>query len=141
MAITASAIEHAKDLFEPFGEVTIRKMFGGAGVYCDGLFFAILADDGVFLKADDETRLTFEREGLEPFAFEMKDGSIGIMSYYGVPDAFYDDPEVRRRWATLALDAAMRAARFKKKPPRKTVERPPAPSPLKLSPRRLGKRR
>jgi DNA transformation protein len=131
MAVSASLIEHAKELFEPFGEISIRKMFGGAGVYCDGLFFAILAEDGVFLKVDDATRPEFARAGLAPFVFEMKDGSKGEMSYHGVPDDFYDDADVRRRWTTLALDAAARAAKFRKKPSRRKIGTKPKPKALR----------
>lgn len=121
MALSPSFLEFAKELFEPFGEISIRKMFGGAGAYCDGLFFAILDDDAVFLKVDHETRSTFESAGLEPFVFEMKDGSSGTMNYHAVPDDFYDDADVRKRWTILALDAASRAAKFKKKPAREAA--------------------
>ena len=96
-------------------------MFGGAGVYCDGLFFALLEDEAIWLKADERSRPEFERAGAEPFRFETKDGETVSMSYYGAPGDFYDDPEATRRWTTLALDAAARAARLKKKPEKKAV--------------------
>jgi DNA transformation protein len=115
MAISASAIAHAEELFAPFGDIRIRKMFGGAGVYCDDLFFAILDDEVVYFKVDDETRKEFEKRGLRPFAFEMKDGSSATMSYYNAPEEIFDDEDELKRWATLALDAAGRAAKFKKK--------------------------
>ncbi|MEZ5895102.1 MAG: TfoX/Sxy family protein [Parvularculaceae bacterium] len=117
MAISATAIDHAKELFSPFGEIRVRKMFGGAGVYCDDLFFAIMDDEAIYLKVDDETRAGFEARGLKPFVFEMKDGSSGEMNYFNAPEDIYDDEDELRRWTTLALDAAARAAKFKK--PRK----------------------
>lgn len=121
MAISASSIDHAKDLFAPFGEIRVRKMFGGAGVYCDDLFFAIMDGETIYLKVDDETRVEFEARGLEPFIFEMKDGTSGAMSYYNAPEDVYDDEDELRRWTTLALDAAARAAKFKKKPAKKNA--------------------
>ncbi len=120
MAVSASFIDHAKELFQPFGEIRIRKMFGGAGVYCDELFFALLDDDMIFLKADDETRKVFIARGLDPFSFEMKDGSRAVMDgYYAAPDEIFDDEDELKRWGTMALDAASRAAKFKKKPAKK----------------------
>ncbi|NJO34371.1 MAG: TfoX/Sxy family protein [Rhodospirillales bacterium] len=107
MAVSPSFIDFAKETFAPFGEITVKRMFGGAGVYCDGLFFAILADEAVFLKVDDATRGEFEGAGLEAFVFEMKDGSSGTMNYHNAPDALYDDTEALRHWTTLALDAAL----------------------------------
>ncbi|MFN3960183.1 MAG: TfoX/Sxy family protein [Parvularculaceae bacterium] len=123
MSISATFIEQAKELFAPFGDIRVRKMFGGAGLYCGDLFFAILDDGAIYFKADDGTRKTFEARGLSPFTFEMKDGSAATMSYYAAPDDIFDDEEDLRRWTTLALDAARRAARFKKKKPAKKAAR------------------
>ncbi len=120
MAISASFIDHAKELFAPFGDIRIRKMFGGAGVYCDELFFALLDDDAVFLKVDGETRKEFEKRGLSSFSFEMKDGTRAEMNgYFAAPEDIFDDENELKRWTTLALDAASRAAKFKKKPAKK----------------------
>ncbi len=121
MAPSASHLTHLKDLFAPFGDISIRKMFGGAGVYCDGKIFAIADDDDVWLKVDDVSRTEFESEGLKPFEIEMN-GKKGTMSYYKPPDDIYDDEDALRRWAGLALDAAARAKKpksKKKKAPRK----------------------
>jgi DNA transformation protein len=123
MAVSQSFIEQAEELFHPFGAIRVKRMFGGAGLYCDDLFFAILDDGAIYLKADDETRKTFEARGLSPFTFETKDGSAATMSYYAAPDDIFDDEDERRRWTTLALDAARRAARFKKKPAKKAARR------------------
>lgn len=116
MAPTTSQLDFIKDLFSPFGEITIRKMFGGAGVYCDGAFFAICDDDDVWLKVDDVSRAEFEAEGLYPFELEMN-GKKGTMSYYKPPDDIYDDGDVLRHWTALALGAAAR----NKKPAKKAT--------------------
>lgn len=116
MPVSAAFIDQTKDLFQPFGAIRIRKMFGGAGVYCDDLFFAIMDDGAIFLKADDETRAAFEARGLSPFSYEMKDGRVETISYYSAPEEIFDEENELKRWTTLALDAAARAARFRKKP-------------------------
>lgn len=115
MAVSQSFIDYAKDLFGPFGEIVVRRMFGGAGVYCDDLFFAVLDEDVVYLKADDDNRAEFERAGALPFTFESKESGTVSMSYYAAPADFYDDPDETRRWTALALDSARRAARLRKK--------------------------
>ncbi|WP_425409437.1 TfoX/Sxy family protein [Hyphococcus sp.] len=121
MPVSASYSEYIKDLFSPFGVISIRKMFGGAGVYCDGAFFAIIGDDDLWLKVDDVTRAEFEGAGLYPFEVEMK-GKKGTMSYYCAPEEIYDDNDALRRWAALALEASARGKKpkpKKKKAPRK----------------------
>lgn len=108
MAPSASHLDHLKDLFSPFGVITVRKMFGGAGLSCDGLFFAFSDDDDVWLKVDDVSREAFESAGLKPFEVEMR-GKKGTMSYYKPPDDIYDDEDALRHWVRLALDAAARS--------------------------------
>jgi len=114
MPPTASYLDYLKDLFSPFGVITIRKMFGGAGIYCDGAIFAITGDEGVWLKVDDVTRAEFEAAGLKPFEVEMN-GKTGTMSYYNAPEDIYDDEDALRHWTALALDTAARAKKPTKK--------------------------
>lgn len=123
MAASASFIEYVKDLFAPFGDIIVKKMFGGAGVYCDDLFFAIIGDDDLWFKADDETRDAFSASGCERFSFEMKDGRIGEMSYYSAPEEIFDDHDALRLWTTRALDAARRSKKPKPKKKRAVQRR------------------
>ena len=127
MAPSSSFLDFLKDLFAPFGVITIRKMFGGAGIYCDGAIFAITGDEGVWLKVDDVTRAEFEAVGLEPFKVEFDNGKSGTMSYYNAPEDIYDDNDELTRWTKLALGASRRAKKpakkkAKKKSARKTTE-------------------
>lgn len=110
MAVTDDYIEFARDLLADFEPLRIRRMFGGAGIYSGELFFAILADDTMYLKVDDGNRAGFEERGLLRFAYETKAGRTGTMSYYPVPSESMDDPEALSPWARGALDAARRAA-------------------------------
>ena len=61
-----------KDQLAAFGPVGIRNMFGGAGVYADDVMFALIADDTLYLKADDTTARAFEAEGMRPFTYTAK---------------------------------------------------------------------
>ena len=122
MAVTAEYLTFVTELFETLGEIRTKRMFGGAGVYCDDLFFAVVDDEQIFLKVDTDTKETFEAAGLAPFTFEKKDGEVAVMNYYAAPEDIYDDPGAAREWAGLALGAARRAAAkksSKKRPPKK----------------------
>lgn len=105
--------EHVLDLLvqagPPFDTGTrLRRMFGGHGVFCDGVMFALIADDLLFLKVDDATRPDFLAAGCTPFIYE-KAGKPVAMSYVSVPEDAHENVEALRPWALLALAAANRA--------------------------------
>jgi DNA transformation protein and related proteins len=104
-----------KELFEPFGAVEVKRMFGGAGVYADGLCFAIESGGEVFLKVDAETEAAFSAAGSSPFVYNAK-GKLMTTSFWQLPSTAYEEPDELRRWAALALAAARRAAVEKAKP-------------------------
>jgi DNA transformation protein and related proteins len=100
--------DYLRDLFSAFRPVVVRRMFGGAGIYADGVMFALIADEIIYLKADDETAGAFEQEKLEPFTYAKKPGQQAVMSYRRMPDRCYDDPDEMALWAARAFDAASR---------------------------------
>lgn len=102
------------ELLAPLGPVRARAMFGGKGVYVDGLFVAIIDNDQLFLKADDTTRERFVAAGCRPFTYPTKDGERMVMSYYQPPEDALESPPLMRPWARLALEAALRAANARK---------------------------
>jgi DNA transformation protein and related proteins len=104
--VTADDIQ---ELFSAFGEVAVRRMFGGAGIYADGTMFGLVADGVIYLKADEVNAPAFERENLPPFTYETKDGKRGVMSYRRMPERLYDDPDELATWARDALAAAQRS--------------------------------
>ncbi len=110
MAVSADEIERAKELFAPLGSIRVRRMFGGAGVYCNDLFFAILAGGDTYLKVDDESRASFVDRGLSRFSYDAK-GETMSMSYYAAPAEIFDDEDELAHWGGLALEAAARAKR------------------------------
>jgi DNA transformation protein and related proteins len=96
-----------QELLEKWGQVTARRMFGGYGLYHEGLMFAIVMDNRLYLKADDLNRPDFEALGLAPFTYPMKGREVAL-SYWSAPDAIFDEPNEAVRWARSAWDAAAR---------------------------------
>jgi DNA transformation protein len=115
MAVRNSTLESLKDLLHGLGPVSVRRMFGGVGLFSDGLMFALVDDDELYLKADDASRADFEAEGLPPFSYETSGGRHTIMSYWRAPERVLDDPDEMRAWAGKAMAAARRAAGRKSK--------------------------
>jgi DNA transformation protein len=88
-------------------------MFGGHGIYHDGLMFGLVADDELYLKTDKDNLAIFEQQGSTPFEFNAK-GKMVKMSYYRAPEEIYDDPTEALKWANLAYEAALRGRKKKK---------------------------
>ena len=81
-----------------------RTMFGGVGLYAGQVFFALIADDVVYFRTDESTRLEFEALGMEPFRPFEEHGPV--MSYYHLPEEILEDPEALRQWAERAIASA-----------------------------------
>src|SRR5215210_7611334 len=113
MAMDAEAIQ---ELFAEFGPVSVRRMFGGAGIFVDGRMIGLVSRDAIYLKADAETIPGFEQEGLAPFSYATKNGEHKLTSYWRMPDRLYDDPEELAHWARGAQAAAQRAVLRQRKP-------------------------
>jgi len=108
MAVSAQFNAFVLDLLGAVCTVTARRMFGGAGYYADGLFFAIADDDTLYFRVDDESRGYYEAEGLRAFA-PLGPGSKSL-NYYSVPARLYDDAEELAVWLRRALRAARSGA-------------------------------
>jgi DNA transformation protein and related proteins len=92
--------------------VTAKSMFGGVGIYSEGLFFALIAEDRLYFKVDDATRPDFERFGMGPFRPFGVDSALG---YYEVPADVVEDPGQLDLWIRKAVDVAAKAKRGKSK--------------------------
>ena len=137
MPVSAEFRDYVTDLFAPLGEVKIKLMFGGAGVYFKDQMFALLADERIYLKANDETRKAFEAEGSKPFMFENKNGEILAMSYLEVPARLLDNADELAIWARRAYEVAI-AGRAKKRKSLPAIVPPDLPL---VSPKGKRKRR
>lgn len=120
MAVSLEYKAFLEDQFERFGSVTIRPMFGGAGIFRDGVMFGLVANETLYLKAGDENRDDFEARGMSPFTYHGKSKPVS-MSYYEVPIDVLEDAQDLKAWADKALGTALAAARKKsaKKTPKK----------------------
>ena len=107
-----------RELFNEFGPVSVRRMFGGAGVFVDGLMIALVSEGVIHLKADAETIPSFEGEGLGAFTYATKNGRHKLTSYWRMPERLYDDPGELARWARDAHAAARRSAARKPATPK-----------------------
>lgn len=104
---------HVQELLEPFGGVSVRRMFGGYGVFRDGCMFALIADEVLYFRTDDHNRGAYESAGLEPFVYDKR-GRATVMPYHRAPEEGFDDPDLMLDWARDAWAAARRQQR----PPR-----------------------
>jgi DNA transformation protein len=123
--------EFIRELFAQFRAVTVRRMFGGAGIFAEGLMFGLVFDGAIYLKVDAGSIPDFEREGCKPFVYTRAKsvGRIGrhSLSYWRMPERLYDDPDELAVWADRAFAIAQR---------KKIARRPAKRSPPKRPARR-----
>jgi DNA transformation protein and related proteins len=112
------------ELFSPFRDVAIKRMFGGAGLYADGLMFGLVFDGVIYLRVDSASIADFEREGSAPFVYPLMKRRPGRASqhFWRLPDRLYDDPEELAAWAGRALAIA----ESRKSAPRARAQKPRA---------------
>ena len=102
-------VAHIVDLLQLIGPVESKSMFGGFGMFLEGLMFGLVAGNELYLKVDTQNLQDYEDLGLQAFSFE-KNGRQIKMSYYQAPEEAMEDAELLSDWASNAYDAAMRAA-------------------------------
>lgn len=104
----SSFIDELHSLFSCLGQVKVRAMFGGYGIHHQGIMFALVADNELYLKVDKETQPRFTALGLEPFSYERGEKAFS-MSYHRAPEAMFEDADLAQEWEQLAWQAALRA--------------------------------
>lgn len=109
MPADSGFVDFVIEQLAPLGQVRHKRMFGGGGLWIDGIMFALIGDGQMFMKADAANRGMFEAEGMGPFVYEGKGKPI-TMSYWRVPEHLYDEPDELLRFAGQSLAAAHRAA-------------------------------
>ena len=106
MPVSDEYLTYVVDQLECLGPVQARRMFGGAGLYFEGLFFAIVADDVLYFKVDDSNRGDYEAVGMGPF--QPFPDKKAVMQYYEVPIDVLENRDTLRDWAGKALSVAER---------------------------------
>ena len=118
MAISNEFRTFVAEQLAPLGHIGVRRMFGGAGVYCGDTMFALLAEDTLYMKTDEASRVAYQSEGSTPFEVKQKGGRTMATSYWKIPDRLLDDADELLAWARQALTAARQLRRAQAPVPR-----------------------
>lgn len=108
------------ELFAGVGAISVKRMFGGAGVYAEGLMFALLADETIYIKTDTALKAELMGEGSSPFVWMPENGPRAgekvEMGYWRLPEAALDDPDLAAQWGRKALNVARAKATSTRRP-------------------------
>ena len=107
MANSNDFVAFVLEQMSTFGPINAKRMFGGHGLYLDGLMFALIDDDRLYLKVDDQTRTDFVAKQTKPFTYQRK-GEAASLSYYEAPSEVFDDKADMLVWARKAYETALR---------------------------------
>lgn len=108
MAASQEFADYVTGQMADLGPVSARRMFGGFGLYLQGLMFALIVDDQLYLKADGDSLDDFVRAGSQPFTYQARGRQVAVR-YYEAPAEVFDDADVMVEWARRAFAAARRA--------------------------------
>ena len=97
-------------MFDAVAPISIRRMFGGKGIYKHGVIFALELHDEILLKADAESAPLFRQAGCRQWAYDGRNGKPVLMPYWSIPDEALDDPDLMAKWARIACEAGFRSA-------------------------------
>ena len=98
-----------REQLAPLGRVTMRRMFGATGVFCDGLMFAVVSEDTLYFRVDAHNRTAFkEAASFPPLSYEKKDRTIDL-SFWRALERL-DETDELVMWSRTALAAARRVA-------------------------------
>jgi len=121
MALPVEFITWLEDMFSVVPDTSIRKMFGGVGIFRHGLMYALATSDGrISMKADEQTIADFKAEGCEEWRYERNNGKASTMGYWYIPERLSDNSEELVEWSMKAFEVALRAD-LKKPPGRRKI--------------------
>ncbi len=110
MVASDSFAEFLREQLAPLGRVTMRRMFGKTGVFCDGVMFGMVTENMLYLRVDEHNRAAFREAGSSPpLSYEKKGATIDL-AFWRAPERLYDEPDELVEWARIALAAAHRVA-------------------------------
>jgi DNA transformation protein len=110
MVASDSFAEFLREQLAPLGRLTMRRMFGKTGVFCNGLMFGMITDDTLYVRVDDQNRAIFEEAASTPPLNYAKQGRKIDLAFWRVPERLLDEPDELVVWARAALAAARRVA-------------------------------
>jgi DNA transformation protein and related proteins len=110
MVASDSFAEFLREQLAPLGRITMRRMFGKTGVFCDDVMLGVVTENTLYFRVDDHNRVTFkEAEAFPPLNYQKKGAAIDL-SFWRVPERLFDEPDELVSWAQAALAAAHRVA-------------------------------
>ncbi len=117
--VTDGFHDFVRELFAGLGPVQVKRMFGGAGAYADGVMFALIADDAIYLKVDEALKVELKAQGCGPFVWLPRSGPRAgepvEMGYWLMPESALDDPDLAAVWGRKALEAAQSKQKLRAK--------------------------
>src|SRR6185437_2751520 len=117
MVASPDFADFLRDQLAPLGRITMRRMFGKTGVFCDGVMLGMVTDNTLYFRVDDQNRAIFAEAQDAPPLNYRKQGSTIDLSFWRAPERLMDEPDELVDWARAALGAARRVA-AKRKPRR-----------------------
>ena len=110
MVASDSFAEFLREQLAPVGRITLRRMFGKTGVFCDGVMLAMVSENTLYFRVDDQNRAIFrEAEAFPPLNYAKKGQTIDL-AFWRAPERLFDEPDQLVTWARAALAAARRVA-------------------------------
>jgi DNA transformation protein len=126
MVASETYADFLREQLAPLGRLSLRRMFGKTGVFCDGVMFAVVTENTLYLRVDEQNREIFkEAESFPPLNY-AKGGATIDLSFWRVPERLFDERDEFITWARAALAAAHRVAVKRKRATSKPKARPPA---------------
>jgi DNA transformation protein len=119
MVATSEFAEFLREQLAPLGPLTLRRMFGKTGVFCDGVMLGMVTENTLYFRVDDGNRAAFEEAAAAPPLNYRKQGELIDLSFWRVPDRLFDEPDGLIEWAREALAAARRVAAKNRRPARR----------------------
>ena len=116
MVASDSFAEFLSEQLAPLGNITMRRMFGKTGVFCDGLMLGMVTDNTLYLRVDDDNRAAFQEAASSPPLNYRKKGETIDLSFWRAPERLFDEPDELLTWARIALAAAHRVAAKRGRP-------------------------
>jgi DNA transformation protein len=110
MVASETFAEFLREHLAPLGRVTMRRMFGKTGVFCDGVMFAVVTENTLYFRVDDQNQATFKEAASFPPLNYAKKGATIDLSFWRAPERLFDEPDELVSWARTALAAAHRVA-------------------------------
>ena len=123
MVASESFTEFLGEQLAPLGRITMRRMFGKTGVFCDGLMLGMVTENTLYFRVDDHNRETFEEAAAFPPLNYSKQGRTIDLSFWRAPERLFDEPDELVTWGRAALAAARRVAAKSTTPRRKSKPR------------------